>query len=108
MPRFWKAITNPSDPKERSIALAKLGVSSAIATTILSSDYLSDNDVVITGYGPTNPQKRRTWLEKHEPYAFGKRQPDNSYKWVSYSRYDPLSGVLGSDGRHPRHDNAHR
>jgi hypothetical protein len=95
MPRFWKAITNPSDPKERSIALAKLGVSSSIATSILATDYLSNDEVRFTGYGPTNPQQRRTWLQKHEPYSFGTKQPDGSYTWVSYARYDPLSGVLG-------------
>jgi len=95
MPRFWKAITNPSTPKERSAALAKLGVSSSIASTILAADYLSNDEVRFTGYGPTNPQQRRTWLQKHEPYSFGTKQPDGSYKWVSYARYDPISGVLG-------------
>lgn len=95
MPRFWKAITNPATPKERSAALAKLGVSSSIASYMLATDYLSNDEVRFTGYGPTNPQQRRTWLQKHEPYSFGTKQPDGSYKWVSYARYDPFSGVLG-------------
>lgn len=95
MPRFWKAITNPSDPKERSIALAKLSLASSVASTVLMTEYLSNSEIMYTGYGPTNPVKRRTWLEKHEPYSFGRKQADGSYKWQSYARYDPFSGVLG-------------
>lgn len=94
MPRFWKAITSPATEDERSIALAKLGMSSMIGATFMAADYISGGDIVFTGYGPSQPAERARWLEKHEPYSIGRKQPDGSYKWVSYSRYDPISGIL--------------
>lgn len=93
MPRFWKAMVNPATPGDRSLAMAKMATGSIIAGGFMTIG--SDNDdVILTGYGPTNPQERRRWLEKHQPYAFGFKQDDNSYRWVSYERYDPISGLL--------------
>ena len=94
MPRFWKAMTAPETETERSMALAKLGMGSAIGTTIMASDYISGDEIKITGYGPSRPAERTRWLEKHQPYAIGVKQPDGSYTWIDYSRYDPVSGVI--------------
>ena len=94
MPRFWKAMTAPSDETERSVALAKFGTGMMIGTTFMAADYMSGGDVIFTGYGPSQPGERSRWLEKHEPYSIGVKQADGSYKWTSYSRYDPVSGLI--------------
>lgn len=80
---------------QRKQAMSKIMLSSGIASTTmaLASGTLGD-DIVITGYGETNPKARATWLENHEPYSIGVKQEDGSYKWASYSRYEPMSGVL--------------
>jgi hypothetical protein len=94
MPRFWKAITAPDTETERSVALAKFGMGSMIGTSIMTAHYATGEDVIFTGYGPSQPAERNRWLEKNEPYSIGVKQPDGSYKWVSYARYDPISGIL--------------
>jgi hypothetical protein len=94
MPRFWKAMTAPETETERSVALAKLGMSSMIGTTFMAAAYMTGDEVLFTGYGPSQPAERARWLEKHDPYSFGVKQPDGSYKWGSYARYDPVSGIM--------------
>jgi hypothetical protein len=94
MPRFWKAMVNPSSEAERSVALAKVGFSSAVGSSIMLADYISGGNVTITGYGPTNPKERQNWLQTHEPYSVGIKKPDGSYTWVNYGRYDPISGIV--------------
>jgi hypothetical protein len=94
MPRFWKAMTAPTDETERSVALAKLGMSSMIGTTFMGAAYMTGDEILWTGYGPSQPAERARWLEKHDPYSVGVKQPDGSYQWVSYSRYDPVSGII--------------
>jgi hypothetical protein len=94
MPSFWKAIVAPANETDRSVALAKLGMSSMIGTTFMGAAYMTGDEILWTGYGPTQPAERARWLEKHEPYSFGVKQPDGSYKWGSYSRYDPVSGII--------------
>ena len=80
---------------QRKQALAKVGLSSGLSATamMLSSGLISD-DFVITGYGETDPKARKTWLETHEPYSIGVKQDDGTWNWISYKRYDPISGVL--------------
>ena len=80
---------------QRKQALAKISLSSGLSATamMLSSGMISD-DVVITGYGETDPKARKTWLETHEPYSIGIKQDDGNWKWISYKRIDPISGVL--------------
>jgi len=94
MPRFWKAILSPETETERSVALAKFGMGSMIGVSIMASDYISGDEIKITGYGPSRPAERTRWLEKHKPYAVGVKQPDGSYTWIDYSRYDPISGIV--------------
>jgi hypothetical protein len=55
---------------------------------------MTGDEVLFTGYGPSQPAERARWLEKHDPYSFGVKQPDGSYKWGSYARYDPVSGIM--------------
>jgi hypothetical protein len=94
MPRFWKAITNPANESERSVAIAKVGLSSAIGLSIMTTDYISGGNIKVTGYGPTNPKERQNWLQTHQPYAVGVKNLDGSFKWVDYGRYDPISGII--------------
>jgi hypothetical protein len=94
MPRFYKAIVNPSNEAERSVAIAKLGFSSALGSSIMLADYISGGNVVFTGHGPTNPKERRNWLQTHEPYSIGVKKPDGSFRWTSFARFDPISGVV--------------
>lgn len=94
MPRFYNAMTAPKNETERSVALAKFGMSSMIGTTFMGAAYMTGDEVLFTGYGPSQPAERARWLEKHEPYSFGVKQPDGSYKWGSYARYDPVSGIV--------------
>ena len=82
-------------PLQRKQALAKVGLSSGLSATamMLSSGMISD-DFVITGHGETDPKARKTWLETHEPYSIGIKKDDGTWNWISYKRYDPISGVL--------------
>ena len=95
MPRFWKAM-NSANPQERNVALAKVGVSSAIAGTFMTVDFWTEGNFKMTGYGPSDPKQRREWLTKNEPYSFGIKQKDGSYRWLSYKRYEPVGMALGS------------
>jgi hypothetical protein len=95
MPRFFKAM-NSADPRERNMALAKVGVSSAIASTFMTVDFWTEGEFRMTGYGPSDPKQRREWLAKNEPYSFGIKQKDGSYRWLSYKRYEPVGMALGS------------
>jgi hypothetical protein len=94
MPRFWKAL-NSDDPQVRNMALAKVGVSGAIGSSLAMIDFVTDGAVIMTGHGPHSPDERRAWLERNEPYSFGFRQKDGSYKFLSFKRYEPGGQQLG-------------
>ena len=83
---------------ERREAMARIGVSGGIAaaTMSLAKGYYSD-DFVITGYGPTNKKERSNWLINNRPYSIGVFDEEaNKWNWISYERYDPISGVLAA------------
>ena len=94
MPRLWKALISPETPEQRSVALAKVGVGSAIGLGFMTTGLNTGDEVITNGYGPSNPAERNRWLEKNKPYSIGVRQDDGSYTWIDYGRYDPVSGVL--------------
>lgn len=92
---FKKVFTGQGTNAERRAVLAKIGTGSAFAGTILSlTSGMYGDDIIITGYGPRRQKLRANWLENNEPYSIGVKQEDGSYKFISYARYDPLSGVL--------------
>ena len=95
MPRFWKAMGS-ADPRERNLAMAKLGVSSAIAGSLMTIDFWTNGEVVMTGHGPSEPKQRRAWLEKNEPYSFGIKRQDGSRTWISFKRYEPIGQPLAT------------
>ena len=88
-------IINGSNATRRK-AMAKIGLGSGFsATMMMLGSGLMDKNFVMTGYGPTNPKLRKTWLETHEPYSIGVRTDENSdWEWTSYKRYDPISGIV--------------
>ena len=83
-------------PETRRKALTKISLGSGFGATIMAlGSGLMNENVVMTGYGPTNPKLRKTWLETHEPYSIGVRDNKNQpWEWVSYKRYDPISGII--------------
>ena len=50
----------------------------------------------ITGYGPTDPQARKTWLLQNQPYSFVSVDPETGKKtFLSFSRFDPYGVPFG-------------
>lgn len=80
---------------EGRAARTKLMTGSAVGATLIyaAKGGISD-DVTFTGYGPTERNARKRWLENHKPYSIGVRQDDGSWTWISYERYDPIAGVM--------------
>lgn len=94
LPNNLKKMITGSNAERRAV-LSKIGVSSSIAaTTMALSSGMYGDGIVITGYGPRKQKLRANWLETHEPYSIGVKREDGGYEWISYARYDPLSGVL--------------
>ena len=53
------------------------------------------NQVIIMGAGPTDPHARQAMMRMNiYPHTVNIRQRDGTYKSISYSRLDPLSGML--------------
>ena len=87
-------INGSTETRRKAIAKISLG-SGFSATMMMLGSGLIDENLVLTGYGPTNPKLRKTWLETHEPYSIGVRNSkDDAWEWISYKRYDPISGIL--------------
>jgi hypothetical protein len=81
--------------RDRKEAMTRIMMgTSAFATLMYAGTGSVDDGFVITGYGPTDPKLRKEWLNSNVPYSIGIRKEDGSWDWVSYSRYDPVSGVL--------------
>lgn len=95
MPSNMKAMLMGTNAERRAI-LAKIGTGTTFgALTMSLSSGMYGDGIVVTGYGPRRKQDRANWLETHDPYSIGIPKDDGSgYTWVSYARYDPLSGVL--------------
>ena len=84
------------NPRERKEAITKAtGLTSIFAIGMGISAGVNNDSVTITGYGPTDPKMRETWLQHHKPYSIGVQKDDGTWDWISYARYDPISGVLG-------------
>ena len=82
-------------PRERKEALVRISYGTGIMATLAYTASGGQNgDVVMTGYGPQDYKLRKAWLEDHVPYSVGFKKEDGTWDWVSYARYDPLSGVL--------------
>lgn len=91
--------------REFDTALSKLAVGNAIFFTFaaLASGYFGD-DIVITGSGTNDPKAQKFRKAANIPdYSIGFKQPDDSYEFITYSRFDPISGVLAMAADYAAH-----
>lgn len=84
--------------REGDMALAQIATGSAIMTTFA---YMSmglddpDNELIIMGNGPTNLQAKQA-MERIgiQPMSINFKQDDGTYQSITFSRLDPISGLL--------------
>lgn len=94
MPSNMKKMLMGSNAERRAM-MSKIVTGTGLGALMLGLTTGSYGDgIMITGYGPRRKKQRANWLENHEPYSIGIKKEDGSYAWVSYARFDPLSGVL--------------
>ena len=94
-PKFYQQLKNASG-REFDQLVGKLVVGNGIAATFMgyALGWFGD-DVRITGAGPSAKGARKYYQGAGIPqYSIGIRQEDGSYQWTSYSRFDPISGIL--------------
>jgi len=84
--------------REGDMALAQISTGSAIAMTF---SYLAmglddpDNELIIMGNGPTNLQAKQAMQRIGiQPLSINFKQEDGTYKSITFSRLDPMSGLL--------------
>jgi hypothetical protein len=85
--------------RDADMAIARVGLGTLVMSSFghyaLSVDDPSNN-LIIVGSGPTDPQARQA-MERLgiQPFSMNFKQDDGTYKSVTYSRFDPISGMLG-------------
>ena len=96
MPSVMKDKIINGNARQRKEAFVRISTGMALfGTTMFAASGGVNEDFVITGYGPRDPDIRRRWLENNEPYSIGMRNPEtNEWTFVSYARYDPVAGTL--------------
>jgi hypothetical protein len=92
---FLKAVRAHKLYKEGRLAEEMSKPMAGTAGLIATYAFMWTMDGKITGRGPSDPAKRKVWLENHKPYSVewesgGKRHA------VSYERFAPASTVLGA------------
>lgn len=95
-PGFYRSVA--AGGRDADIAMAKLATGSMIMGSFAYAAMGADNDgaVLIHGQGPSEPQARQAFERKgFLPYSIAIRQDDGSYRSITYSRFDPISGLLG-------------
>ena len=97
--------------KHADVAMSRMmGGSGLMAYFIAQSSGMFGDEKLMTGYGPRDPKARQTWLDQgFKPYSFAFKQANGRYKSISYSRFDPISGLLAiaaDTGWHLRHEGA--
>ena len=87
--------TGPSG-KEFDQAMSKLILGNSIfASFVLLADGYFGDDIKIIGSGPTNKMAKKIMRDAGVPqYSIGFKQEDDTFKYVTFSRFDPLSGIL--------------
>ena len=94
-PKFYQQLRNASG-REFDQLVGKLVVGNGIAATMVSYSLgLMGDDIRITGAGPSAKGAKKYWDASGIPqYSIGVKQEDGTYEWTSYSRFDPISGIL--------------
>jgi len=99
---LYKAIKSGSG-RDFDMALSKLALGNTLAMTMvgLASGVYGD-DMIVTGAGPTDPRAYKYNQGKIPQYSIGLKQDDGTYRFYSFSRFDPISGMLamGADVAH--------
>jgi len=83
--------------RRADIAMAKLSTGSMIMGTFayMAATGGENGDIIINGNGPSDPKARATWTRLGNiPYTISVKQDDGTYKSFTYSRFDPISGLL--------------
>ena len=93
----YKAIKGNISGPELDDALAKLAVGNTIALSMFalaSGDY--GDDVIITGSGPKDFGTKINIMggANVPPYSIGIKQADGTYRFQTFSRFDPISAML--------------
>lgn len=95
-PGFHKKLLAGGRETDLAVAQVSLGsmIMGAFAMTSMGFDG-PDENVIITGAGPSNPKARQAMLRKGiQPHSISLKNEDGSYTSVTYSRLDPVSGML--------------
>lgn len=104
MPSFYKKLINGNATEKREAMVRMMTGTAMFASLAYAGTGGMNEGYAITGYGPRDPKLRKTWLENHRPYSIGVRKKGadgewlDEWTWVSYARYDPLSGILAMAG----------
>ncbi len=101
-PGFYKKLK--AGGREADIALSKLAVGSTVGSMFAYAAMgldRPDNDMIIVGGGPTDYEAKQAYLRMGlNPYTINFKNYDQRGNWdgtytsYSYSRFDPVSGVL--------------
>lgn len=95
-PGFYKKIA--AGGREADMAMAKMAMGSAIMGTFAYASFgLSgpDKSMRIFGAGPSDPEARAAMRRQgFQPYSVNIKQDDGTYKSFTYSRFDPISGMI--------------
>ena len=95
-PSFYKKLA--AGGREADIALSKAALGSTIMGTFAYNAFGLDGpeqEMIILGSGPQDKEARDAMMRQgFQPYSINIRQEDGSYKSITYSRFDPVSGVL--------------
>ena len=95
-PSFYKKLA--AGGREADIALSKAALGSTIMGTFAYNAFGFDGpeqEMIILGSGPQDKEARDAMMRQgFQPYSINIRQEDGSYKSITYSRFDPVSGVL--------------
>ncbi len=96
MPTFRNAIK--AGGREADLAVSRVATGSAIMGVMgymAMGLYGEDNEVIVLGSGPTDTRARQAMQRQgFQPYSINIRQEDGTYRSITYSRFDPVSGVL--------------
>ncbi len=84
--------------RDADVAMARIATGSMVmgsfATWAMGTE--TDGEILIHGAGPSEPTARQAWLRKgFLPYSISVKQDDGTYRSITYSRFDPVSGLLG-------------
>jgi len=86
----------PISGREFDKALSKLVLGNALFAGMVhlaNGDY--GDEIIVNGSGPTNYKARRYMTSAKVPqYSIGIKQDNGEYKYITFSRLDPLSGIL--------------